>query len=367
MRKLKLPIFIIGGGPAGCFCAKQLASQGLEVFLIVKNGSHTLRIGETCGPEALRLIEEKFGAIPFSIYQPFKTFFSAWNSAQLDSKRISFWQAGDGAVLDRVAFDRWLLDSTEDAGVTVLRNYKVINCSWNEKNWQLTTANHTNKQIFSAEFVVEATGRASRSVAQPNAKRFYTDKLICLSIKLHKKSDTYFTPLVESCPIGWWYTAQLVSGENIISLFTDVDILEPAENRLTWLNKVLKTTSYVRQIAGHLPDNTSMSTRDARTSIRNVLWRNSWICVGDAARTLDPLSGNGIERAIQDGLNAAEVVSKAVTNRNFDELKSLAVNQVGSFHQALALQEYYYGLERRWSKEQFWSRRAANRNRLTKY
>ena len=37
------------------------------------------------------------------------TFWSAWGSSELDSRRFAFWHAGDALLLDRPALDEWLL------------------------------------------------------------------------------------------------------------------------------------------------------------------------------------------------------------------------------------------------------------------
>ena len=39
---------------------------------------------------------------------------------------------------------------------------------------------------------------------------------------------------------------------------------------------------------------------------------DDWLAVGDAAWTLDPLSGAGVERAVRDGARAADALSESI-------------------------------------------------------
>jgi flavin-dependent dehydrogenase len=349
---------VIGGGPAGSICARQLARLGHNVLLAERSLGLSPPLGETCGPEARRLLEGVCDlSLPHSTYRPLNTFFSAWGSEELDGRSLAFWQAGSGLVLDRTTFDEWLLGSAEAAGVTVLRGCRITSARWREKEWRLGGLMDGSEQALAASFIAEATGRVAGSVVQPDARRFFMDALICLSVELPERASDPPMAMVESCTVGWWYTVRLPNGRQIVALFTDADLVEPAETRLTWLDAVLKTTSHVRRLADRFPKVARIHVCDARTAVRNVLWRDSWISVGDAAWCLDPLSGAGIERAINDGIEAAAAISRAMTDGDPEHLRSHAVSRAHAFRQSLAVQRRYYGVETRWRDSVFWRRR----------
>jgi hypothetical protein len=150
---------------------------------------------------------------------------------------------------------------------------------------------------------------------------------------------------------------RLPNGRQIVALFTDADVVAPAETRVNWLEAVLNTTSHIRRLADRFPKDAKIHVCDARTAVRNVLWRDSWISIGDAAWCLDPLSGAGIERAINDGIEAAAAISRAMTNGDPEQLRSHAVSRAHAFRQSLAVQRRYYGVETRWRDSVFWRRR----------
>jgi flavin-dependent dehydrogenase len=304
------------------------------------------------------LLESSCGlSIPQSICKPFSSFFSAWGSTELDGRSFTFWQAGDGLVLDRMLFDKWLLDAAESMGVTVLRGCTITGGEWTPEGWILSGLRDAQQQTMCASFVVEATGARARSVVQPEVKRIFTDALVCISIEQSKHSSLTENAMVEACKDGWWYTVQLPDGHRIVSLFTDSDMVKPPGQRLDWLNSILDKTSHIRQVVNEFPDDTKTHICDARTSIRSVLLRNNWISIGDAAWRLDPLSGIGILRAMQDGINAAPAISLALNTGSWDQLKAYAVSQFDSFTRSLVTQREYYGCETRWNDATFWGRR----------
>lgn len=203
-------------------------------------------------------------------------FFSAWGSEELDGRSLAFWQAGSGLVLDRTTFDEWLLGSAEAAGVTVLRGCRITSARWHEKEWLLSSLMDGSEQALAASFIAEATGRMARSVVQPDVRRFFMDALVCRSVELPERSSDSPIAMVESCTVGWWYTVRLPNGRQTVALFTDADLVEPAETRINWLDAVLKTTSHFRRLADRFPQDVRIHVCDARTSVRNVLWRDSW-------------------------------------------------------------------------------------------
>jgi flavin-dependent dehydrogenase len=296
-------------------------------------------------------------AIPESTYQPLSSFFSSWGSAEIDGRSFTFWQTDEGLVLDRMSFDEWLLDSAESIGVTVLRGCKVTGGKWNSGEWIIEALIEGQHQTLNAGFVVEAIGSRTRSAVQPDLRRFFTDTLVCLSIELSERMSEPERVMVESCEVGWWYTVQLPNAKRIVCLFTDGDTIEPSLPHPEWLNSLLKKTSHIRRLVDEFSNDAKVHICDARTSIRTVLWRAGWISVGDAAWSLDPLSGAGIQRAINDGINAALVISRSLTTGRSDQLRAYAVSQVDSFRKSLATQRLYYSFEPRWRNAPFWRRR----------
>jgi flavin-dependent dehydrogenase len=81
-----------------------------------------------------------------------------------------------------------------------------------------------------------------------------------------------------------------------------------------------------------------------------------WLAIGDAAQSWDPLSGQGITRALSSALVAVEVLeSGRSVGRALDRYADRAR---ADFRNFLRARSVYYGRETRWPESPFWRRRA---------
>jgi flavin-dependent dehydrogenase len=354
-----LPIAVIGGGPAGSVCARQLAHKGHRVVLFEKRLQPDSRAGETCSPRVRRLIEEICGAsMPADASAPLSSFYSAWGHPAWESRSLDFWQAGHGATIDRAALDSWLLQLACDAGVLVHRGYKVVSGRCDNGCWIVRAKNGPADIEAEAEFVIEATGAAARSPVVAGAGRIFTDRLVSVSAELPGAPESKHDAGVEAVAQGWWFSAARSEGCRTASFFTDADMLPAAEDLKSWFLCELGKTAHVKHLTERNVLISTARVTAARTSIRRQLWKDSWIAIGDAARTVDPLSGGGVGRAVEDGLRAADAVSQRLLGMDRDGLRSFVLDSIAHFREQTALQHRFYAQENRWPAHPFWSRRS---------
>jgi flavin-dependent dehydrogenase len=81
-----------------------------------------------------------------------------------------------------------------------------------------------------------------------------------------------------------------------------------------------------------------------------------WLAVGDAAQSHDPLSGQGVVRALEAGLDAASLVARSSAGDKA-AVDRFANDAEQAFDEYLARRTAYYALETRWSCSEFWQRR----------
>ena len=87
----------------------------------------------------------------------------------------------------------------------------------------------------------------------------------------------------------------------------------------------------------------------------------NWMAIGDAAMSLDPLSSQGICKALDSGINAAEVIhDKFISNRPIPE--TFYSKKAEDFDKYLSSRTFYYRKEKRWCKSLFWQRRHVDMN-----
>jgi flavin-dependent dehydrogenase len=218
----------------------------------------------------------------------------------------------------------------------MFESYKTTAVTEDVRGWQLRVSRDGIGFTLATQFVVEATGRASRSMFLPEVRRRYFDRLLCLCThtRVCDSETAGAAALVESTPDGWWYTACPLGDRRYVAYFTDADFVGPARTLAPHFLSSFAETSHVRHL---LPEAPALEVRgfDARTSIRTHLWRRSWLTLGDAAWSLDPLSGTGIERALASALDAADAISAALRTDRSETLRRFALTNASDFQHAL--------------------------------
>jgi flavin-dependent dehydrogenase len=95
-------------------------------------------------------------------------------------------------------------------------------------------------------------------------------------------------------------------------------------------------------------------TAVAWTSILAPCAEPHWLAVGDAARTLDPLSGQGLDAALTSAVRAADALLGSDRARGLAQFSRQTVEQ----HRGhLAGRLAHYRREVRWASSPFWQRR----------
>jgi flavin-dependent dehydrogenase len=84
----------------------------------------------------------------------------------------------------------------------------------------------------------------------------------------------------------------------------------------------------------------------------------TWLLAGDAAMTWDPLSGQGICKALESGMRGADAVARALDG-DASRLQEYALWTDTRFREYLETRSKYYRAEQRWPGSVFWRRRHA--------
>jgi flavin-dependent dehydrogenase len=166
----------------------------------------------------------------------------------------------------------------------------------------------------------------------------------------------HFT-LIEAVADGWWYTAPL-PGQGVVAAFlTDPD-LAPAPGGRTaeaWIRRLAAAPRTAARLSGHdlRGPLRTLSASSARTL---PVTGDGWLAVGDAAFAFDPLSGDGVDRALRAGRSAATAL--AAEDRSA-ALKTYSTEQEDLFVAYCRQRTAFYSREQRWPDCSFWARRAA--------
>lgn len=173
---------VVGGGPAGCSCAIELAARGHSVLLVSgpARGPAGAGLPELCAGALGSWLEGRGVATGSAVVRRVDTFRSAWGSSTEEGRQVAFWNGAQHLLVDRAALDACLHAAAEDAGVAHVRA-TVRAGSRARDGWVLSTEDDRGKRLtLTARFVVDSMGRHAHALLQPDAQRQYLDRLVAV-------------------------------------------------------------------------------------------------------------------------------------------------------------------------------------------
>jgi 2-polyprenyl-6-methoxyphenol hydroxylase-like FAD-dependent oxidoreductase len=83
---------------------------------------------------------------------------------------------------------------------------------------------------------------------------------------------------------------------------------------------------------------------------------DGWLAVGDAASAFDPISSQGIYKALADGIEAAGAIAAALDGRTgaLQDYQSMVADRFAAYWRT---RDEFYRMEQRWSAAPFWRKR----------
>ena len=161
--------------------------------------------------------------------------------------------------------------------------------------------------------------------------------------------------IIEACREGWWYSAPLPGGRAVAAFMTDADLLPNTREVASYYQERLKETSLTRCWLDPCSIPQSVGRFAANTYWRSAV-AGTRLATGDAVMAFDPLSSQGVLKALNSGQAAAESVIAAQSGNQaaFQEYMEALER---SFRDYLLTRHKYYQAEQRWPQAPFWRRR----------
>lgn len=336
-------IIVAGGGPAGCACAVTARRLGHDVVLMDDGRRLRSWPGESLPAGGGQLMESVFGRDVLSGSTPAYGTAAAWGSTELVAHDFMSHWSGQGWHLDRSMFDTAVREVALSLGVDAV-SARVTSIGGDPGAW---VVNGT----WSAEWLVDATGRAGAIVARLGSEVTRCDDQIALVGVVADHGGQRITT-VETVPDGWWYTSPLPDGRRVAALITDADLVT-AGRREMWQESLAQTLHVALLVED--PADVDVSAYPAGTAYRTPMTGDHWLAVGDAAVSFDPLSSQGLITGVVMAARAAVAIEgDAVTEK---DVTAWAADYRAVLDEHLAVRAEYAATETRWPESTFWSRR----------
>jgi flavin-dependent dehydrogenase len=357
-------VAILGGGPAGCSTALALGQEGFTVALIDRSNYLNVRVGETLPPEVkaslqtLGLWEQFLRDSPCAC----AGIRFAWGRPDVLESSSIFNPYETGWHIDRTRFDAMLARMAEKAGVHVLTAAPRISwCEGAGNYWEVYGTTDNKRFVIHAKFLVDASGRASALARSCSVRRILFDRLVGIVVFLPTTiRDTLGNcTFVEAVEDGWWYSAPLPNSRTVVAYMTDADLHEKVANHSSqyWREQLCRTTHSKTLISSRTPIAGPFVVAANSSRLSRFAGKN-WLAVGDAAVAFDPLSGQGVYRALECGVRAALTIQRLLLGDS-TALQSYANETMESFDRYLSMRDRFYDHEKRWQQSPFWHRRSS--------
>jgi len=357
----RFDVAILGGGPAGAAAALSLRQlrPNLRVAIVEASQYSAWRVGETLSPGCRELLAslgcwERFAAERF--LESFGTR-AVWGGDEPYDHEFLFSARGSGWHVDRARFDAMLCAAAQDAGTKVLTAH-FAGAESLESGWKLRLRHRSrDSDWIEAAWVIDATGRAAAFAVRQGARRLAADRLVGVAVRF-RASGSDASTLVEAQSDGWWYSAATPDSGLVVVWMSDADLVrrQALSDRSRWFQQLARSTHTAARVAGAVAEAGPL-IRAAHSQRLSDFGGEGWLAAGDAACTFDPLSSQGILKALRTGKIASFAAIDGLEDRGASSLARYEGLLAAEYSQYLETRAWFYGQERRWPESAFWARR----------
>ncbi|QIO54605.1 hypothetical protein HA461_25800 (plasmid) [Rhizobium leguminosarum bv. trifolii] len=343
-------VCVVGAGPAGVAAALRLVDIGRDVCILARAPSGENRRWESLTPGALRILNALGlgAALAHAQYQLSHVATVNWGGAVNRADH-----AAANVLIDRAFFDACLIDAARRRGVRVLAPAAAGRPQHIGNGWQVPITAREAITSVHATHIIDASGRKALTGGRRGRLSPVT---LALCAHWRGRPEEHNVTRIEAAADSWLWSASFADGIRYATVFVD-----PRKLRVSGDTP---TETFLAAVSGSSLcwDGALASTVTAcdasATCITRAPSMDGIIAVGEAAFSLDPLSSQGIQRALVDGQQAAIVVNTLIAHpeRRDIALAFHAERQAEASDRDRSMCQSLYREQAAFNPSPFWSR-----------
>ena len=328
MNKSETEILIIGGGPAGSTAALYLSQLDFDITLIEKKVfPREVLCGEFLSKEVTDILKELNLFNEFITLNPNKlnSFSAVDNSGATLKSKLDF----DGYAIKRSIFDSFLLGKAKQNNVNVIKPAEVISHVQTEAGF-ISIVETAFGEILEIEsrLVIGAYGKQN-VLDKKLDRKFVNNKSDLNGVKFHLPINLLKEHFKNEINIfiddGIYCGINQVSNSEITICFLEnrKKTKIPSRERLI---ELINSSKYLKNI---FTDDAISFLKSANVyGTGNIyfgkkdLVENGMIMIGDSARVIAPLAGDGIGMAMESAKLLCEIIKKHSNNLNISGIQT---------------------------------------------
>ncbi len=306
-------ICVFGAGPAGSVMAKRLAQLGYSVVLVEKEPFPRAHIGLSLSPGIhhwLKLLEVK-AQVEQAAFPRAMTSFVLWENEEMIQKDFDAEKAG--YHVDRGRFDQILLESALAEGVKLMQPCHLNQLQKKPSGeWNISLNHSSGKKSISSQFIVEATGR--KSIFKNSKKPYLPSTMATFAYWKMDRGKAPFS-FIEAGEHEWFWGAPIGKDQLMTCVFSDPKAFKWFPSLPECFRNRISGSTLFSSFPLKNPIS-QVSVCPATAFVDQDPVSENFIKIGDAAFTMDPLSSQGVQKAIKTAFQGAIVVNTILQKEN---------------------------------------------------
>ncbi|MFO0729005.1 MAG: NAD(P)/FAD-dependent oxidoreductase [Myxococcota bacterium] len=304
-----MSVLVVGAGPAGTSTAIALALGGIPVRIVDRAEFPRPRIGESLPPKVGALLEQ-LGALEAVDSAGFARM-SGTNVLDGDALSVHDFDPDRRALgyqVDRARFDQLLLNRAAAVGARVELGTALFSAQPVGAEVEVRLRSRGTEASERFRWVVDASGSSGVLARALGLKRREELRTVALSAywrgaRRVGPSASYNT-FFETRADGWCWLVHRADGSMNLSFGLDPEAVQASGAEYTYQRQV-SSSAWLQEVLEGARREDEVSVFDATWARAERFIGPGFLLVGDAASVIDPLTSQGVYKALQSGLAAA--------------------------------------------------------------